>query len=167
MKLILRSILVFISVVAFSGVAQAQAQVAFGGLQHDASLPVEVTADQLEISQEDGSATFTGNVVVGQGTMRLSAGLVRVEYKSGGNATGEVSRLHASNGVVLTNGAEAAEATEAVYTIGSGQIIMQGGVILTQGENALGANQMIVNLGTGQAQLSGRVHTILQTAGEN
>ena len=165
MKRFLQAIIFSVSVAGFAGMAHAQAQVAFGGLQHDASLPVEVTADQLEIDQEDGSATFRGNVVVGQGTMRLNAGQVRIEYTSGGNATGEVSKMHASQGVVLVNGAEAAEASEAVYTIGSGQIVMQGGVILTQGDNALGANNMVVNLGTGQAELSGQVHTILQTGG--
>lgn len=167
MKIVLQNILVCLSLIVMSNAAHAQAQVAFGGLQHDASLPVEVTADQLEVNQADGSATFTGNVVVGQGTMRLSAGQVRVEYKSGGNATGEVSRLHAQHDVVLSNGAEAAEAAQAVYSIGSGQIVMQGGVILTQGENALGADQMTVDLGTGQAELSGRVHTILQTVSGN
>ncbi|WP_107497879.1 LptA/OstA family protein [Thalassobius sp. I31.1] len=165
MKKFLQTIVLSASVVGFSGAAFGQAQVAFGGLQHDASLPVEVTADQLQVNQQDGSAVFQGNVVIGQGTMRLSAGRVRVEYQTGANTTGEISRLHATNGVVLTNGAEAAEATSAIYTIGSGQIVMQGGVILTQGDNALGANQMTVNLGTGQAELSGRVHTILQTGG--
>lgn len=163
MTFLLRS--VFLAVV-FSGFAQsaiAQTQVAFGGLQHDSLLPVEVTADQLTINQEDGTAVFSGNVLVGQGTMRLSAGRVLVEYQTGETVTGEVSRLLASGGVLLTNGAEAAEAQEAVYTIGSGEIVMIGDVILTQGDNALGAARMVVQLGTGTAELSGRVHTILQT----
>jgi len=160
----LRAAFVAIVVTAFAGFAQAQAtNVAFGGLQHDSSLPVEITADQLQVDQSDGSALFTGNVLIGQGEMRLSAAEVRVEYASAGkDPTGRISRLFASGGVVLVNGAEAAEAREAIYTIGSGNIVMTGDVILTQGQNALSANRMEIELGSGTAQLDGRVRTILQ-----
>jgi lipopolysaccharide export system protein LptA len=141
-------------------------QVAFGGLQHDSSLPVEVTADALQVDQTDGSAVFSGNVVVGQGSMRLSANRVSVIYaNSGGDATGQISKMHATGNVVLVNGAEAAEANEAVYTIGSAQIVMTGNVLLTQGRNALSSQRMVVNLNTGQATMEGRVKTIFQAQG--
>ncbi|WP_417729085.1 LptA/OstA family protein, partial [Roseovarius sp.] len=48
-------------------------QVAFGNTQKDRDLPVEVTADNLSVNQADNTATFTGNVVIGQGGMRLGA----------------------------------------------------------------------------------------------
>lgn len=147
--------------------AQAQgAQVAFGGLRQDSTLPIEVSADQLNVNQGDGTAMFTGNVVIGQGEMRLSADKVRVEYAAqNGNATGRISRLHATGNVVLVNGAEAAEAQEAVYTIGSSSIVMTGGVLLTQGQNALSGERLVVDLNTGTGQMEGRVKTILQTGG--
>ncbi len=56
------------------------ATVAFGGIKSDTTLPVEVTADQLEVNQTDGTAIFTGNVIVLQGDMRMAAAAVRVEY---------------------------------------------------------------------------------------
>ena len=144
-------------------VAAQGAQVAFGGLQHDSTLPIEITADQLSIDQADGSAMFVGNVLIGQGEMRLSAGKVRVEYMAGdGQATGRISRLLASDGVTLVNGNEAAEAQEAEYSVETGKIIMKGSVILTQGANALSAERMTVDLNTGQATMEGRVKTILQ-----
>ena len=64
------------TVVAFGVATIAQAQgteIAFGTVQQDTSLPVEVSADALSVSQNDGSALFTGNVIIGQGEMRLSA----------------------------------------------------------------------------------------------
>jgi len=142
------------------------AEVAFGGLQLDVSLPVEISADQLKIDQNDGTATFTGNVLIGQGEMRLSAGLVFVQYSAGdGQATGQISRLLASGGVTLVNGNEAAEAQKAEYSIDAGTIVMSGGVILTQGANALAADTMVVDLNTGRATLDGRVRTVFQTGG--
>ena len=66
---------------SFSQTAFAEGTaVAFGGLKADTSLPVEVKADTLAVDQVSGQASFTGNVLVVQGEMRLSADEVRVEY---------------------------------------------------------------------------------------
>ncbi len=141
------------------GAAQAQ-QVAFGGLRTDVTAPVEVTADSLAVNQTDGTATFTGNVLIVQGPMRLSAALVRVEY---GNADrSRISRLHASGGVTLVSQAEAAEAREAVYDVAAGTVEMTGDVLLTQAENVLSGQRLTVDLRTGTGQMDGRVRTILQ-----
>lgn len=141
-------------------------ELAFGGLQHDASLPVELSADQLTIDQSDGTAWFRGNVLIGQGDLRLSAGEVLVEYATPqGETTGQISRLLASGGVTLVTGNEAAEAQNAEYSIDNATIILTGNVILTQGANALSAERMVVNLNTGRAVMEGRVRTIFQTGG--
>ncbi|GFE64582.1 LptA/OstA family protein [Litoreibacter roseus] len=152
----------------FAGVAMAQnATVAFGGLQHDASLPVEITADELRVDQTTGRAVFTGNVVAGQGQMRLSAAQLDVEYATGPEAdSGDIERLLASGGVTFVNGEEAAESREAVYSIGDSEIVMIGDVILTQGPNALSGERLVVDLDTGQGRMEGRVRTIFQTGGE-
>ncbi len=146
---------------AFPAMAQ---QVAFGGMRQDPSAPVEISADQLSVDQTDGSAVFTGNVVIGQGEMRLSAARVVVVYTEDGGA---IERMQASGGVTLVSGTEAAEAENADYTIGTGQIVMRGSVLVTQGQNALTADSMVVNLTDGTAQMEGRVRTLLQSGGEN
>ena len=139
-------------------------EVAFGGLQHDASLDVEISADQLQISQADGSATFTGDVLIGQGEMRISAAKVEVFYAAGdGEATGRISKLLATGGVTIVNGTEAAESRQAEYSIDDSSIIMTGNVILTQGKNALSAERMVIDLKSGNATLVGRVRTVLQS----
>ncbi|MBL4916685.1 lipopolysaccharide transport periplasmic protein LptA [Szabonella alba] len=135
------------------------AQIDFGGMQQDTSLPVEVTADQLSVDQANGSATFSGNVLVGQGEMRLSAAEVQVEYTEGG---GGIERLHATGGVTLANATDAAEAQEAVYTIASGEVVMTGNVLLTQGPNAISGQRLVINLTTGSGVMEGRVQTVFQ-----
>lgn len=139
------------------------AQVAFGGLQHDSSLPVEIAADSLEIDQSSGAAVFTGNVKIGQGEMRLSASTVDVNYASGDGGSGEIERLHARGEVTLVSGQEVAEAQEAVYTIDRGTIVMTGDVILTQGQNALSGERLDINLDDGTGVMTGRVRVILQS----
>ena len=138
-------------------------EVALGALKQDSSLPVEIAADQLAIDQASGEATFTGNVVIGQGGLKLSAAEVKVEYVGGTDAKGKIARLIASGGVVLVTGSEAAEAQEAIYSVETGQIVMTGNVVLTQGNNALSGQKMTVNLNDGTALVEGRVTTTLQT----
>ena len=83
--------------------------------KHDATQPVEITADRLDLDQAAGSAVFTGTVKVGQGTLRLAADRVEVFYAdSAASGTGRVQRMVANGNVTLTNGTEAAEAEHAV-----------------------------------------------------
>jgi lipopolysaccharide export system protein LptA len=53
-------------------------------VQHDKSLPIEITADRLDVVQPDRIATFTGNVDAVQGDMVLSADRLRVFYNGDG-----------------------------------------------------------------------------------
>lgn len=141
----------------FPALALAQgAEVAFGGLKQDTTLPVEVQADQLTVNQADGTATFTGNVRVAQGEMHLAAAAVRVEYAEGGAS---IARLHATGGVTLVNATDAAEAREAVYTIDSGIVEMTGDVLLTQGQSALSGQKLVIDLKAGTGVMEGRVQT--------
>ncbi|WP_292061249.1 LptA/OstA family protein [Marivita sp. XM-24bin2] len=150
--------------IAFATLAQAQGtEVAFGTVQQDTSLPVEVSADSLSVSQSDGSALFTGNVIIGQGEMRLSAPRVLVYYTE--NQTG-VDRLEATGGVTLVNGDQAAEADTAEYEVNRGTIRMVGNVLLTQGANTLVSDSMDVDLEAGTALMNGRVRTVFQS-GDN
>ncbi|MEM7470559.1 MAG: lipopolysaccharide transport periplasmic protein LptA [Pseudomonadota bacterium] len=163
---ILRPLAMIIAILSgATAAASAQgANVAFGGLKHDASLPVEITADELTVDQATGQAVFIGNVVAGQGEMRLSAGQVKVQYAaSGGQTTGRIAQLVASQGVTLVNGAEAAEAQSAVYDVERAEIVMTGDVILTQGQNALSGEQLTVDLTDGSGRMTGRVKTIFRT----
>ncbi len=141
--------------------AQAQGtQIAFGGLKHDSSLPIEVTSDQLSVDQGTGKALFSGNVIIGQGSMRLSAQTVEVVYAS---ESSEIARLLASGGVTITNAGEAAEAQRAEYDLESGTVVLTGNVLLTQESSALSGERMVIDLNTGIGRMDGRVKTILQS----
>ncbi len=141
-------------------------EVAFGSVRADSTLPVEVTADQLRVDQADGTAIFTGNVVIVQGEMRLSAEQVEVEYaEATDTAPGRIARLHASGGVTIVSGEEAVEAQDAVYTIDDGEVVLTGDVLMTQGSNVVSGQRMVIDLDNGSAVVEGRVRTILNPDG--
>jgi len=140
--------------------------VPFGVVNHDAAAPVEITADSFTVSQRQERAVFAGNVVVGQGEMRLSADRITVEYSAAeGEETGRIGRMVASGGVTLVSGSEAAEAERAVYSIDDGIIRLEGNVLLTQGRNALSGEVIVIDLANGSARIEGRVKTIFRTGG--
>ncbi|WP_300056860.1 LptA/OstA family protein [uncultured Roseobacter sp.] len=158
---LLRLILLPLVLMATAQALAAQGtQVAFGAIKQDTDLPVEVTADNLAVDQDTGEAVFSGNVVVGQGEMRLSAKRLLVVYRED---TQGIERMEATGGVVLVSGPDAAESERADYSIDDGVIVMTGNVLLTQGPSALTADKMTVQLEDGTAQMSGSVKTILQT----
>jgi lipopolysaccharide export system protein LptA len=151
-------------VAAFPTRAPAQAvgaEVAFGSLRGDPTLPVEVTADQLRVNQGEATARFTGNVVVVQGTLRLASAELLVEYDETGQS---ISRMHATGGVTLVNGPETAEAEEAVYTVTTGIVVMTGDVLLTQGTSAISGSRLDVDLNAGTGLMQGRVTTVFVPA---
>jgi lipopolysaccharide export system protein LptA len=140
----------------------AQTNVDLGGLTVDTSAPIEVTADSLSIDQDTGRAIFDGNVVIGQGALRVTAGRVEVVY---GTDTSEIAQLIASGGVTFVTESEAAEAQTASYDITTGMLTLEGEVLLTQGASAISAGRMLINVTTGTATMDGRVRTVLQQGG--
>lgn len=139
--------------------SSAQTNVDLGGLSVDTSAAVEVTADSLSVDQDQGTAIFSGNVVIGQGELRLSAGRVEVIYS---DETGGISRLIASEDVLFVTDTDAAEAQNAEYDIITGVLTLSGNVLLTQGASAISAETMILNVTNGTATMQGRVRTVLQ-----
>ncbi|RPE64658.1 lipopolysaccharide export system protein LptA [Pacificibacter maritimus] len=162
----LKNIAIFtLAAAAFSTSLAAQdTQVAFGGLQHDSGLPVEISSDELSVDQSTGKAIFSGSVLIGQGALRLSADTVEVVYNA--DDSGKIDELIATGSVTFANGNEAIEADRATYSIDTSTIALAGNVILTQGRNVLSGQQMTVDLTTGTGRINGRVKTILQTGAE-
>lgn len=147
---------------AQAAVAQ-QANIAFGGLKGDPTAEIEMNADTLTVSQADGQAVFSGNVVVSQGEMKLSANEVRVEY---GPDQSRIDKLYATGNVLLVNATDAAQSDQAIYTIATGEVVMTGNVLLTQGQAAMSAQKLVIDLKTGTGRMEGRVKTTF-TPGKN
>ncbi|MBU1835918.1 MAG: lipopolysaccharide transport periplasmic protein LptA [Alphaproteobacteria bacterium] len=148
----------------FAVPATAQTNINLGGIAADPSASVEVTADNLNVDQDTGSAVFSGNVVIGQGDLRLSAPSVQVTYAAD---SGDITRLQATGGVTFATATEAAEAQSADYNLASGLLTLNGDVLLTQGQSALSADSMVLDLNAGTAQMNGRVRTVFQQDGNN
>ncbi|MGH6896319.1 MAG: LptA/OstA family protein [Geminicoccaceae bacterium] len=133
----------------------AQAQ----SLQHDTTLPIEITADSLEVVQDQQIATFTGNVDAVQGDMVLSAELLRVHYGDADDAaaappeTGSIRRIEAEGNVFLSSPRETAQGTAGVYDVAANRVTLEGAVVLTRGDNVIRGDRLEIDLASGRSQM--------------
>lgn len=150
--------------------ATAQQNSPFGGFKHDSSAPIEIVADALEVQQANSLAIFSGAVVAGQATLRLTADKLTVTYAAENSAsdTGAIQKMRAEGNVFLTNGAETAQGAWAVYDVASGTIRMGGSVVLTQGENAISGESLVIDLNAGNGRIEGgRVKSVFTPAAKS
>ena len=152
-----------LALVWMAGAALAQgAGISFQGLQNVRGLPIEMSADSLEVNSQTGETLLRGNALLGQGDLRLSAPEIRILFDTGaGNA---IRRLEASGGVTLVTAQEAAEGAQAVYDVTAATLRMSGSVILTQGPSILSGDSLFVDLRAQTGRIEGRVRSILQTS---
>lgn len=135
------------------------ASLGFGSSDSISEARIEITSESLAVSETEGTVLFSGDVVISQGEIELSATKVMVTYN---NETATIITIDASDGVRLISGSDAVEADGAQYDVQAGTVLMSGNVVLVQGAFALSAKQMSIDLNDGTAQMIGRVKTILQ-----
>ncbi len=137
--------------------AMAQDKSPFGGFKHDSKAPIEITSDSLEVRQAESLAIFSGEVVAGQGTLRLTADKVTVTYSAGKSetGTGTIKKMRADGNVFLSNGAETAQGAWAEYDVAGGMMKMGGKVVLTQGSNAISGESLVIDLNAGTGRIEG------------
>lgn len=128
----------------------------------DSDEPIEITADSLEVRQQEGVAIFSGNVDSIQGRMRLRADALEVYYRTEGAggaampAQGAISRMHAKGRVFVSSPTETAQGDEGVYDVVARTIVLTGHVVLTRGDNVVRGTRLTLDLGTGVSRIEGK-----------
>ncbi|MDA0260608.1 MAG: lipopolysaccharide transport periplasmic protein LptA [Proteobacteria bacterium] len=125
---------------------------------HDSKLPIEITADSLEVKQNEQLAIFRGNVDALQGKMQLTANEVRVHYRpdSAKDAEGTISRINAHGGVRFSTPSETARGDSGVYDVDAQIITLTGSVVLTRGGDVIRGEKLVLNLATGESKIESK-----------
>jgi len=157
---------IFIANAMLAGIAGAQGLgEAFQGFSADSDDPIQIEADRLEVRDADKVAIYAGNVRVRQGETVLKTAQLRVIYTgeaAGGVPGSRVSRIEASNRVVVQSGNQTATGDAAVLEMAKDRITLTGDVVLTQGDNIIRGQKLVVDLKSRKARMEGdRVQTIL------
>lgn len=120
----------------------------------DASRPIDIQADALEVLQNEQQAIFKGKVEATQGSVKLKADEMRVYYRpqSVGNENG-VSRIDVTGHVFMATQAETVQGSKGVYDVDKGIITLTDNVVITRGKNVLRGKGLTYNLNSGRSEL--------------
>lgn len=116
--------------------------------------PVNYAADRIELQDRQNRVVLSGDVVIDQGDMRLTAGRTTVAYTDAGSL--RIQRIDATGGVTVVRGAERASGAAAVYDFNRRVIILTGGVALRRGSDTLNGGRLVMDLNSGVSSVDGR-----------
>jgi len=165
---------VFLSLLVFGIAATVGTTSAAGqSLDHDSSQPIEISADSLEVAQEEQLATFAGNVDAVQGDLVLSADKLLVYYEGENSSIGisagggsSIRRIDAEGHVIIASPEETAEGDYGTYDVLAKLVTLEGQVVLTRGANVVRGERLEMDLVSGKSRMVGGTETSIAKEGE-
>lgn len=149
-------------------------------LESDRQQPLKIVADTAVIDEKDGTATYTGNVVLTQGTLRIAADSLKIKTD-----TGKVDIVMATGDPALfsqvpePNQAEViAKALNIDYMVREQKLLLKRKASIVQGENIFRGEEIVYEIQSQRLQavgqsadqpaggIKGRVEMILPAAAE-
>lgn len=131
--------------------------------QVGSNTPLDVAADQLDVTFQDKQAIFKGNVVVIRGNMKVESDTLTLQQ----TANNALEKMTARGNVKLTRGNDIATGSTAVFTPATNILVLSGNVQLTRAGNTLSGETLRYNLTEGTLKLNttkggGRVKAVVQ-----
>ncbi|MBB3235579.1 LptA/OstA family protein [Phyllobacterium endophyticum] len=172
--------LISISTIAFGLLATPLTAPAFAqeaatattGIKLSGDQPIQIDSDKVDVRDNDGTATFTGNVTVVQGATLLKAGSMIVYYikpkkDAGGTTTDapkpagitgassqDIDHIEVNDKVYVKSQDQVATGDHGTFDMKTEVLVLTGSkVVLSQGDNVAVGCKLTAQLKTGQAQL--------------
>lgn len=134
-------------------------------LARNSDAPVDITADELEVAQNQCTSIWRGNAEAMQADSRLRANVLKATFATRANrpaggagatgACGDLLRMEAEGQVFYVTPQQRVRGDAATYDANSDTIVMTGDVVAVQGQNVLRGARMVFNLKTGEGRMVG------------
>jgi lipopolysaccharide export system protein LptA len=115
----------------------------------DSNAPIAVNADSFLADLNGETGTYTGNVIVTQGAVRLHADSVKVTAPSG-----RASKMEAQGHVVVDSPSGQAVGDNGFYDVPTQMLRLNGNVVLTKDANVMRGTALEISMATGIARLT-------------
>jgi lipopolysaccharide export system protein LptA len=125
--------------------------------------PIDITADQAEVSNTRCVAIWRGSAEAVQEKTRILADTLTVYSRANGTgsdgkpACGGADRIEADGHVFYVTADQSARGEHAVYTQAKDQIIMTGDVVVVQGKNVARGDRLVITVSTREATMQSNV----------
>ena len=118
-----------------------------------AAEPVNVSADDFTIDQNNNNATFSGNVVITRTGLKLWADKVVVIYGSGGQS--DIDGLTATGNVRIKTDSQDATGAKATFDPDTLILRLSGNVTVVNAQGKLNGPDLTINLKTNSSVFKG------------
>ena len=121
--------------------------------------PVDITADALEVVNNQCMSIWSGSAEALQDRTRLRADTIKTYSKkapgkaNGQGACGALDRMEAIGNVYYVTPQQKVRGDNAVYDVGAERIVITGDVVAVSGQNVIRGSRLVVNSATGDAQM--------------
>jgi lipopolysaccharide export system protein LptA len=127
-----------------------------GGISsHNSNAPVDYEADHIELDDKAKRAVLTGNVIITQAELRMTAARTVMDYTNNGSGSPKITLINSIGNVVVTKENEKAVGDVASYDFNRSVIVMAGHVTLTRGNDISRGSRLVVDLKTGLTNFIG------------
>jgi lipopolysaccharide export system protein LptA len=127
-------------------------------LPSDRQQPISLVADRATFNEKTGVTTYSGNVIIEQGTMRLQAASIVANL----NAKKQISTITATGGpakfqqqVDPAKGLAKGQASKIVYNAETGIITMTGNALLEQDGSSIRGGSLKYSMNKGDIEAIG------------
>ena len=124
----------------------------------DRNQPISLVADRATFNEKTGVTTYSGNVIIEQGTMRLQANSIVANL----NQKKQISSITATGGPArfqqqldANKGLAKGQAQKIVYNAETGIITMSGGALLEQDGASIRSNTLRYSMNKGDIEANG------------
>jgi lipopolysaccharide export system protein LptA len=128
----------------------------------DTKQPIEITAQTLELIQQQRQSIFTGNVVAKQGDMVLSADKLTVFLLK---KQDQIDRLEAVGTVKVVQLDRVATADRAIFYQFEGKLVLSGHAVVVQDSNKVSGDEIDIYLKENRSVIksskNGRVKAVI------
>lgn len=143
---------------AFLGAVLSISSVCVYALPSDRNQPITLLADRATYNDKTGITTYTGNVVIEQGTMKLNAASIVANL----NANKQISTITASGSPAkfqqqldTKRGIARGEAQKIVYNAETGILNLSGNAYLNQDGASIRGSTLKYSMNKGDIEVSG------------
>ena len=125
--------------------------------------PIRVNADRSEVLDKERKVILIDNVDITQGTARLRADVVTLEYGGGGNTSttglgsnfGDIRTMTARGNVFYVTPEFKANGDLGIYVAANDTITLTGNVVMVRGEDVAKGERLTMELEAGKTTLDG------------
>ena len=115
--------------------------------------PYEITSENMLIEREKKTISFSGNVILKQGSAYLTADQIELFFDNSFSQEGFYKMLASGNILIQNNDATSITGNLATYNVRNEKIIMTENVVLKNQMSMINGNKLILDINSGKIEI--------------